>query len=150
MRKIRPIILLVILVLAIGALQAYREYHRPNKDLADEAAVCQVRDDLLIRDFQRDEQAAGKKYLGKVVAVEGIVKEIRQGERGQVTLALGKLNEASSVNCAIDSSHSGEMAGIRTGRLVILKGLLIGFNRDETGLLGSDVVINRCILVSIK
>ena len=59
MRKIRPIILLVILVLAIGALQAYREYHRPNKDLADEAAVCQVRDDLLIWDFQRDEQAAG-------------------------------------------------------------------------------------------
>jgi len=151
MIRIKKILLsLFIAGAALAALYAYKEYHRTNKDLSATTPDYYVRDTALIDAFLSAEEAATKKYTGRLVAVEGVVKEIGKDEKGHFTIVLGERAGHSSIRCAMDSSHEAAIPSPGTGQVMVLKGLLIGFNRDETGLLGSDVQLTRCVWVAGK
>ncbi|HYO21007.1 MAG TPA: hypothetical protein VER36_01295, partial [Flavisolibacter sp.] len=78
----------------------------------------------------------------------GTVKAI---EGDGATLVLGNAGSSSSVRCSIDSSFIKAVGTLREGSNTIVKGACTGFMPDETGLgLGSDVVLNRCVLEGEK
>lgn len=141
-------LLLIILVLAIVlGFYGYREYFRKNKDLQDVAPEVTIGAPALIKAFETDSAGANKSYLGKIVAVSGTVKSVEK-EEGAATLVLGEPGTMSSVRCSMDTAHIAEAAGVQEGQPVTVKGALTGFNQDE--LLGSDVVLNRCVLSTTK
>ncbi|MDO6432875.1 hypothetical protein Q4E93_19865 [Flavitalea sp. BT771] len=133
--------------ISLAVIYGYKEYHRTNKDLSGAAPDYQVRDKELIHAFLADEPAAARKYTGKLVAVEGIIRERSADGTGHYTVALGGNTGAAAIRCSIDSTHGEDIALMDTGRSIILKGLLIGFSRDETGILGSEVQLVRCVRV---
>jgi len=137
----------VLLVLAAFGIYGWKEYHRRNTDLAEVTASFNVHANDLIREFEANDSAATKKYIGKVVAVEGQLKKIDKDEEGFYTMVLGDSSSMSSVRCAIDSAHASDASGLQPLSSVKVKGYFTGYEKDETGLLGSDVKLNRCVVV---
>lgn len=137
------------LLVAAGAFYGYKMYTKGNKDLTKVKPSLTIGADYLVQEFSTNEAAANLKYLPKeefIIDVTGTVKSINKDERGKMTLVLqASLTDMSSVQCAIDSAHVKDIAGVKTGSPAKVRGVVTGFNSDE--LLGSDVFLARCVLI---
>lgn len=143
--KKKKIILGVIAVAVIGGVWfGYGEYSRKVKDLADVNAQITMQSSELIAAFEKNETAANTELLDKIIAVKGNVKEIEKNDHGHYTIVLGDAANMSFVRCSMDSVHIKEITGLKEGSAVTVKGACTGFNADE--LLGSDVILNRCVI----
>lgn len=139
---------MVLLILAAG-IYAWSEFNRTVNSLANIKADYNTPAAALIAEFENDEAAAQKKYNDKIVTVIGTVKSIEDVDNSY-TVVLGDTNSMSSVRCLIDSTATAAVIGISRGMEINIKGALTGFKKDETGLLGSDVELNRCIIEHSK
>lgn len=146
MRKKQLIIISILLVLGTAAIYIYREYNRTNKDLATVQADYTVEATALVNEFLANDTAAYNKYRNKILAVQGMVKAVDNVD-GDCTVVLGDTMElSSSVRCLLDSTQAAAGAGFKRGDQVAIKGAITGFKKDDTGLLGSDVELNRCVV----
>lgn len=136
--------IILALVIVLG-FYGYREYMRGNKDLQEVAPEVTLSAPVLIKAFETDSAGANKSYLGKILAVSGTVKSVEK-EAGSATVILGEPGTMSSVRCSMDTAHLAKVAAVKEGQAVTVKGACTGFNQDE--LLGSDVVLNRCVLTT--
>ena len=143
----RTLLLIVLALVIVLGFYGYREYVRGNKDLQEVAAQVTISAPDLIKAFETDSASANRSYLGKIIAVEGTVKSVEK-EEGGATISLGEPGTMSSVRCSMDSAHLAEVAAVKAGQALTIKGACSGFNQDE--LLGSDVVLNRCVLTINK
>ncbi len=141
---IRYILISLLIVIAAAAFYIYKEYNRTHKDTALLKPDYSFTASNLIKEFETDEPASNKKFWNKVIRVEGMVKDVIKDDKGFYTLALGDTASMSSVRCSIDSVHSNEVAIIKKGSAVAVKGICSGFNADE--LLGSDVILVRSVV----
>ena len=140
----KRILLAVLLILIAGAIYVYKEFNRTNIDIAGEEPAFAVGATELIKAFTDDDSAASNKYVGKIISVTGLVKNINQVERGYFTVSLGDTLSMSSVRCSVDSVYTASATGAKPGMTIKVKGNCTGFNADE--LLGLDVIVNRCMI----
>ena len=137
------LILLVIIVLA-GVWYGYKLYTGKVPSLTEVKADASVSATDLIAAFEKDSASANKQYLGKILEVSGNVKSVEQESS---TVVLGNTEGNSSVRCSLDSAFVKDMASLNPGSAITIKGNCTGYMPDETGLgLGSDVILNRCVL----
>jgi hypothetical protein len=120
-----------------------KEYNRKPQSIVSVKADYELVDTLLVSEFESNGQLADKKYKGKIVLVNGLVKKVVQKEAAY-TISFGSSLSPSSILCSIDSTQNA--GKITEGKQALIKGLYVGFNHDE--ILGSDVILNRCILVN--
>jgi hypothetical protein len=141
-------LLLIVMVLVAIAAGVYtcREFNRKNANVSELKAAYEVQASDLIKEFSNNDSAATKKYLGKIVSVNGHVKKIEHDADGFYTLILGDSTEPSSVLCAMDTTERVDASNLHNASSLKIRGFFIGFEKDETGLLGSDVKLNRCII----
>jgi len=147
-RMIWYIPLAVLLVLAVLAAYIYKEYNRTYEDTAEIKPDYSVTAASLLKEFEMDEPASNKKYWDKVILVNGMVKDRVKDDRGLYSLILGDTASMSSVRCNMDSVHNKEASAVKKGDQLSMKGICTGFNADE--LLGSDVILVRCVVYSKK
>lgn len=147
----KKILFLAVLVAATGAaIYGWREYNRKNEDLAGAKEKYTVEATQLISEFNQNDSAANARYLGQVVAVNGMVKGLEKDDEGKYTLVIGDTTDMSSVRCALDSTHAADATGLQRGQTVKVRGAFTGFKKDDTGLLGSDVELNRAVVIKDK
>jgi hypothetical protein len=145
-RRTFNIILISAAVLASFGYGWY-EYHRESKSLSRMDAAYTSDAGELIKEFEAADAAAEKKYLGKVVEVKGKVKEVEKDSDGHYTLVIGNAETMSAIRCSMDSAINSELASIKEGEEVTVRGSFTGYQKDDTGLLGSDIKLNRSVLV---
>jgi hypothetical protein len=146
----KALIWLIILLVAAGVgLYAWKQYTRTNKDLLNVTADVTVTADGLVKEYETNDSAANKKYLGKIIEITGNIKKIEKDEKGYYTIVLGDTSTMSSVRCAMDSVHVNADDKLITGLVTTLRGACTGFNKDDMGL-GSDVILNRCVIIKQK
>jgi hypothetical protein len=140
----RIIITVVILLLLAGGWYAYKLYTGkvpPVTELKTDASLTSL---ALITAFEKDSAWANKNYLGKILEVTGPIKSI---DAASGSVSLGDAASSSSVRCSMDSAYVKTIGGLNQGASIVIKGACTGYLPDETGLgLGSDVVMNRCII----
>jgi hypothetical protein len=144
MKKKKIILLVIAIALLSGGWYAYSEYTRKVKDLSKVKADMHLQTNELVSQFEKDESGANALYLDKVIAVKGTLKAIEKDEANNYSLVLGDENSMSSVRCSMDEDHQQKVQGLITGAKVTVKGACTGFNADD--LLGSDVILNRCVV----
>lgn len=132
------------ILVAAGALYLYKEYNRKHKDTASLKPDYSLQATQLVKDFETAEKEANKKYIDKVIRVEGLVKQLEKDDKGFYSIILGDSASMSSVRCSVDSLHGKEAAFVKAGSMIGIKGICSGFNADE--MLGSDVLLVRCAL----
>jgi hypothetical protein len=125
---------------------AFREYNRTNKDLKNVNPDYTTTMNALVADFEKDSSTFNKKYIDKVIEVKGTVKSIDM-DGSPVIISLGESGSMSSVKCSMDSSYSN-FRTVKEGNHVAIKGNCFGGTSDE--LFGTDVSLNRCILIETK
>jgi hypothetical protein len=139
----RIIFLTVLVLITCAAWYIYTEFNRKNKNLAEVKADAKISAPALIEAFEKDSSSANKEYLGKILSVDGNIKNI-DTEARDATVILGEANNMSSVRCSMDTTFVVKLATYKAGASIILTGVCTGFNKDE--LLGSDVILNRCVI----
>jgi hypothetical protein len=140
--KKNNIIFIVLIPIAVGSWYATREYIRKKPDLSNVSAKVSVDANNLLSSFEKDSAAANKTYLGNIITVSGTVKKIEKEDGATIVLASGGM---SSVRCSMDTTHITELATIKEGQAVKIKGECAGYTADDMGL-GADVILNRCVL----
>jgi putative nucleic acid binding protein len=140
------ILLSIVIAIAAIAWYGYKQYSRRNSDLAYTTPDVQITSADLIRSFETNEKLANQKFLDKIIAVTGKIKGINKDEKGYYTVVLGETGATSSVRCSMDTSHTQNLALIKPGNQVTIRAACTGFNSDE--LLGSDVILNRAVVVN--
>jgi len=140
----KKIFIAIAVIIIAALLYGYKEYNRKNKDLVNATADIQMNAVELTAAFEKNEKEANGKFLDKIIAVNGKVKEINKDEKGYYTVVLGEDNNMSSVRCSMDPAHQQKAASLEKNNVVAVKGMCTGFNADE--LLGSDVIFNRCVI----
>ncbi len=138
--------LLIVITIGIGIWQGLKEYNRTNKDIADVKADIKISATDLIHEYEKNDSLANKKYLGKIIEINGAIKKLDNDGSGGYVVVLGDTTSLSSVRCAMDSTHNQDAAVLKTGSSAILRGHCSGFNKDDMGL-GSDVILDRCALI---
>jgi tRNA_anti-like len=143
----KKIILLAILAAVIGVgVYAYEEYNRTAKDIATVAPTFSVTSTAIIEEFTKNDSIANAKYIGKTIAIDGTLKSIDKDENGFCTVVMGDTTNSTSVRCSMDSAHNNEASALKEGTPVNVKGICTGFSKDDTGLIGSDIMLNHgCI-----
>ena len=102
-----------------------------------------------VKEFEINDSSANRKYLGKIIETDGIVKEVSKDEAGYYTVVLGEEGKMSAIRCSMDTVHKQDASRLKVGSSVVIRGSCTGFNKDEMGL-GSDVILNFCVIVSTK
>ena len=144
MKQKKIIISALAVLILCGGWYGYREFNRKVKDLGSVRSDMKLTTDALISSFEKDELKSNTLYLDKIIAVTGMIRAIEKDEKGQFTIVLGNDDSMSSVRCSMDPDHNDEFTSLTEGKIVSLKGACTGFNSDE--LLGSDVILNRCVV----
>jgi hypothetical protein len=143
MKRKKIIITAILVAVTCGAWYGYSEYTRKVKDLSKVKPDEEMTAQQLISFFENDELTANQKYLDKIIAVRGRVKAVEKNGRGHYSVILGQPGSMSSVRCSMDSLHQNAVVNLSEGSTITVKGACTGFNSDE--LLGSDVILNRCV-----
>jgi hypothetical protein len=132
----------------VGAWYGYKKYSADVPSLTDLKTDASISAKDLIGAFEKDSASANKQYLGKILEVTGNIKSIEQEE---AIVILGDNGSSSSVRCSIDSNFVKAISTLNVGNFISIKGHCTGFNPDEMGMgLGSDVILNRCVLPEKK
>lgn len=146
MSRRTTIIIAVLLIIAAGAIWGYREFTRVPANLTELDADHTVDAISLIKEFTTNDTLADQKYRNAILAVQGQVKAI-DSSGSQYTVVMGDTSDLSSVRCSMDSKHFASLGSpLQRGQSITIKGAITGFTKDETGLLGSDVELNRCVV----
>ncbi|MEO7801248.1 MAG: hypothetical protein ABIR81_04575 [Ginsengibacter sp.] len=140
----RLLLLFLGLVLLILGFYVFRLYTGKVPRLTEVTADVAVNATELIKLFESDSAAANKKYLGKVLSVNGNIKSI---EKEAANVVLGDKNLSTSIRCSMDSTFGNAAAALKANEQVTIKGVCTGYIPDDSGLgLGADVVMNRCVI----
>ena len=142
-------IILLASALIVIAAGAYFYVNRKTQSLTDSNADFKISAVKFLEEYSSDQVLSDKKYLGKVIQVEGNLKEIERDDKGSLTFVLGDLTSMSSVRCSIDTTVVIDESAYPVGTAVSLKGECTGFNADDLGL-GADIVLNRAVIIHNK
>lgn len=127
----------------VGTLAAVfiytRIYNKPHLDVNQVEADYVVTAEEILRDFKADEMAANKKYLDKVVQVNGEIKDIDTVDGVSVIVLAGNDN-LSSIRCNMDPAENKNAITLKTGQDLELKGMCTGFLMD--------VILVRAVIVN--
>ncbi len=142
---------ILVILLLIAGIYVYKEYNRTTADVKKLEPNFSTEAVTLIKEFEQNEANAQKKYNGLniVLSVKGYLKGIEM-EGNNYTLLLGDSASMSSVRCRMDSTHVTDAKNINKGALVTVNGYFNGYKADDTGMLGSDVELNRCVIMDKK
>jgi len=122
-------ILLALLALAlIGAGVGYYMWNKPHQDMAAAKTDLAIDATALFAEYNADETSCNAKYLEKVIAVSGKVKEVTNDE-GNVKVSL-ETGGDFGVRCLLSTTSSHARTEFSPGEAVTFKGTCNGLNFD--------------------
>jgi len=113
------------------ALVGWYYYQKPHMSAAGKESDFKTDATSLFREFQKNETAANKKYLDKIVEVKGIVDEVsKSGQATSIQLDAGA--GPAGINCSIssDGPTANNTPTPAKGATIIVKGKCAGFLAD--------------------
>ncbi len=122
-------ILLALLALAlIGSGVGYYMWNKPHQNMATAKTDLAIDATALFTEYNADEAGCNAKYLEKVIAVSGKVKEVTNDE-GNVKVSL-ETGSDFGVRCVLSTTSSHARTAFSPGETVTLKGTCNGLNFD--------------------
>ncbi len=93
-----------------------------EKKIADQAPALTIAAKTLFSDYESNEVAADQKFKGKTLLVTGTVEDIKKDLMNRMYLTLTGDGPFANVQCFFAQSHESQLAGLRKGVSVSVKG----------------------------
>lgn len=113
-------------------------YYKPHRSVRQEEAAFTVTVSELVDAFRQDEMKANALYAGKVLEVEGALKEMILND-STLILLMGDSTRMMGVSCYLNKDQKGKYTSLTRGEPVKVKGICNG--------LLLDIVLDKCILL---
>ena len=114
-------------------------YYKPHRSVKREEAAYRLTVKQLVDSFSNDETRANNLYAGRVVEVEGRLKEMILND-STLILLMGDSAQTTGVSCYLNRDQKQKYTSLRRGENVRVKGICNGMLLD--------IVMDKCILVS--
>ena len=131
----KNLIYIILSLLIIGIFLFVIVLNLPKATTKNKAATIELDAIELLDDFIASEINANKKYIGKIIEVQGIISRIEKDKKGSSVIMLKTNDKIKSILCTMEN----EPKGLAAGQQVKIKGICNGYLLD--------VVLNRCNLV---
>ena len=126
----------MIVVFAIAGYALYL-FNKKPPDVRNLPAEYNTTAVALLEDFNKDEPAANKKYLDKVIVVSGKLSEVKiDSSTGQATAILDTGDPMAAITCSFYDEEAGSLKNLKAGEEIVVKGKC-------TGKL-MDVILDKC------
>jgi hypothetical protein len=124
----KRILLLLLVLVGMGAAVAYYQWNKPHPNMTTAKTDVAIAAPALFEEYNGDENACNAKYLDKVIAVTGKVKEVTNDE-GSVKVSL-EAGGDFGVRCELSSADPNVRTQFSPGESVTFKGTCSGLNFD--------------------
>ncbi len=114
-------------------------YYKPHRSVKSEPAAFRVTVRQLVDSFSSDETRANNLYAGRVIEVEGRLKEMILND-STLILLMGDSSQMTGVSCYLNKDQKQKYTSLRRGESVRVKGICNGMLLD--------IVMDKCILMS--
>jgi hypothetical protein len=135
-----------IAILGAGiAFYAWQEFTRTHKSTENIQPEYKISAAEFMLEFETDEAAASKKYIDKVIEVEGVLTEHIQDDNSH-SLVLEAGENGGSIFFEMDKETKLDIENLKPGQVYRIRGVCAGYNEDE--LLGSDIILVRAVIIA--
>jgi hypothetical protein len=135
-RKAVVVLLLVILAIVAAFIIWKWVFKKSEVSVSSKKADIEIEASVLTHEFEENEEAANAKYLGKVIAVSGIVNSISEDEEN-LSVYLKNAEDISGIMCTLKKITVADIQ-IKPGDQIKIKGMCDGYLMD--------VKLNKCSL----
>ena len=126
-----------LLILGIGAYVAFLNV--PQDSTKGKEAAMQLGATSLFAEYEKNEKKADKKFIGKIMDIEGRIMGLEKDEAGKGVVILDSGNGMDGIMCTLEDSETKKMAGLKEGQSIKIRGKCAGKMMD--------VVFNKCLLL---
>jgi len=133
MKKLLYFIIALLLIAIIGY---FIVMNLPKASVKNKDAAFTISAVDLYSAFGTNENQANIKYLGKTIAVDGIITDIDTDKNGSDVLFLKSNNDMNGILCTLEPGQKGDF---KINQPIKLKGMCTGFLQD--------VVLNKCVII---
>ncbi|WP_298540159.1 hypothetical protein [uncultured Aquimarina sp.] len=140
MNKKNKITFSLITLLLLGGFYIYFEFYSyPRMDINKVSTEIKTSSKNLTASFIKNEKNANSIYKGKIIEVEGVVKEVTFLNNRNTVILYGD-NKHSGVLCDMQSNQMMEIKKLAKGQKIMLKGVCKGFLKDA--------ILLNCMLIN--
>lgn len=130
----------MLLVILTALFVFIKVYNKPHTDVKASASDYTVTVENIASDFSQNEEEANRKYLDKIIQVEGVVKHV-DIFNGYSTVTLTDSKDITkTVVCNMAVSENMKTVALQEGQKIIVKGICTGYLMDV--MLVKTVIIN--------
>lgn len=115
-----------LLVCLLAGGWAYYNYNKPRAGVTSVAAAHTLGAEQLYDEFATNEATATEKYVGKAIAVTGVVSSVQQSADGATTVLLKAGDAMGGISCSMAAKENRPAEG----STVTIKGRCTGFLMD--------------------
>jgi hypothetical protein len=137
----KKILILIAIAILGGGLYGWYLYNKPVEDINDLESEITLDADSLSNHFHNDEAAANTKYLGKIVEVHGVVRDLNVDDAGN-TVIVKTENKFFGINCGLSKGQETLFENYKIGDKIKIRGECAGYD--------IDVVMTRCVILNDK
>lgn len=112
--------------LALGSLDSEEKRRETRQAVSAAEPVADLTAAQLLAEYDENSVAADRKYEGKVVRVSGVLQNIGEDLLGKLYITLDTGNPISSVQCFLDDAYVDQVAELKKGQGVAVKGVCKG------------------------
>jgi hypothetical protein len=113
-------------------------YYKPHRSVRKEEAAFRLSVTELVSAFSNDETQAYSLYLGKIIEVDGTLKEMILND-STLILLMGDSTQMTGVSCYLQKDQKDKYTQLKRGESISVKGICNGMLLD--------VVLDKCILL---
>ena len=132
---ISAIALIGMIAVAVGLIM----YNKPHRVIETASPAFTMPASQLVDEFSSDEAQANARYVGKVIQLNGRLKDVIQQD-STLILLLGDTSQIISVSCYLQNGDRFKKADPVPGEMVTVKGICNGMLMD--------VVLDKAILLT--
>ncbi len=136
----KKIILILGGLALMGAGVGLYMYNKPHEKMESAKAEKSIDAKNLYAEYEKDETAADAAFLGKVLEVSGVVREVHKGEAKENYIVLETDGLMGGVKCQLDhlTDHQS-LDQIEISQNITIKGYCSGYLMD--------VIMDRCVIL---
>lgn len=140
-KKTKKNILVIFLVMiAIAAIVGYSLWNEPHRDVKNASAI-QTSAVVLYSNLTKDSVSMKSKFINKIVAVTGEIKQVSENQKGDQIILLKTNISGGSVNCTMEEKANN----VKPGDTISIKGICSGYIGGDPDIdLPGDVFVIRC------